>query len=98
MKVIPVSSQRIRFREKIRRTVMINELDTVVLARDIEEHELKRGDVGAVVHRYEDENVFEVEFVTGEGQTIALLTLTQADIRPMRSREILSVRELPMAA
>jgi hypothetical protein len=36
----------------------------------------------------------EVEFVTAEGRTIALLTLTQADIRPIGGREVLHVREL----
>jgi len=37
---------------------------------------------------------FEVEFVTGEGATIAVLTLSQQDIRPMHAREILHVRAL----
>ncbi len=76
---------------------MIRELDTVVLTHDIEEHNLKRGDVGAVVHCYSDGAAFEVEFVTAEGKTIALLTLTPTDIRPMNSREILHVRELTLA-
>ena len=76
---------------------MIRELDTVVLTRDIEEHDLKQGDVGAVVHCYSDGAAFEVEFVTAEGKTIALLTLTPTDIRPMNSREILHVRELTLA-
>lgn len=76
---------------------MVHELDTVVLRRDIEEHALKRGDVGAVVHRYSDGAAFEVEFVTAEGKTVALLTLTPEDIRPMGSREILHVREFASA-
>ena len=73
---------------------MIRELDTVVLSRDIEEHGLKEGDVGAVVHCYSDGAAFEVEFVIAEGKTVALLTLTQADIRPMNGGEILHVRQL----
>jgi len=76
---------------------VVHELDTVVLRRDIEEHALKRGDVGAVVHRYSDGAAFEVEFVTAEGKTVALLTLTPEDIRPMGSREILHVREFASA-
>ncbi len=71
---------------------MIRELDTVVLARELEAYGLKRGDVGAVVHRYADGEAFEVEFVTGEGKTIAVVTLSDADIRPMRREEILHVR------
>ena len=77
---------------------MIRELDTVVLSRDIEEHGLKQGDIGAVVHCYSNGAAFEVEFVTAEGKTVALLTLTQTDIRPMSNREILHVRELTPAS
>lgn len=73
---------------------MIHELDTVVLARDLKAHSLRRGDVGAVVHRYADGEAFEVEFVTGEGATVAVVTLTEDDVRPMRREEILHVRAL----
>ncbi len=76
---------------------MIRELDTVVLTRDVPEPGLKKGDVGAVVHRYAEGRAFEVEFVTAEGKTVAVLTLTEADIRPMRSGEILHARELASA-
>ena len=56
---------------------MIHELDTVVLVHDLEAYGLTRGDVGAVVHCYKDGMTFEVEFVTGEKATIAVLTLSQ---------------------
>lgn len=62
---------------------MIRELATVVLARELDAYGLKCGDVGAVVHRYADGKAFEVEFVAGEGKTIAVVTLSEADIRPM---------------
>lgn len=76
---------------------MSPELDTVVLTRDLKRYGLKRGDVGAVVHCYANGEAFEVEFVTGEGQTIAVVTLTERDIRPMRRGEILHVRILAPA-
>lgn len=76
---------------------MFNELDTVVLARDLKEHKLSRGDVGTIVHCYAGGQAYEVEFVTGEGRTIAVLTLEKADIRPMQSQEILHVREFAAA-
>jgi hypothetical protein len=76
---------------------MIRELDTVVLVHDLEAYGLTQGDVGAVVHYYKDGGTFEVEFVTGEGATIAVLTLSQQDIRPMHGREILHVRSLAEA-
>ena len=71
---------------------MIRELDTVVLTHDIAEHGLKEGDVGSVVHCYEGGGAIEVEFVTAEGKTIAVLTLTLADVRPMANEEILHAR------
>jgi hypothetical protein len=80
---------------------MINELDIVALTHDIAGYGLKQGDIGAVVHCYQVEAAFEVEFVAVDGKTIALLTLNRADIRPIggiEHREVLHVRELvPMA-
>lgn len=76
---------------------MIRELDTAVLTRDMLEHGLRKGDVGTVVHCYTDGTAFEVEFVTAEGKTVALLTLAPEDIRPISGREILHVRELAPA-
>lgn len=64
---------------------MIRKLDTVVLSLDIKEHNLRRDDIGAVVHCYKNNTVFEVEFVTVGENTIALLTLTQNDILPIRN-------------
>ena len=76
---------------------MIGELDTIVLTRDAKEHGLERGDVGAVVHCYPGGKAFEVEFVTGEGNTAAVLTLTSSEIRPMGKGEILHAREFTAA-
>lgn len=72
---------------------MIEELDLVVLTHEITEYELKRGDVGTVVHCYRGGDGFEVEFVTADGETIGALTLTHADIRPRAREEFLRVRE-----
>ena len=73
---------------------MIRELETVVLLHDVPQHDLKSGDVGAVVHLYDGGKAFEVEFVTAEGRTVAVLTLTESDVRSVRGSEILHVREL----
>jgi hypothetical protein len=73
---------------------MIEELDTVVLKRDLSEHGLEEGDVGTVVHRYRTGEALEIEFVTGEGETVAVLTLDVEDVRPMRSKEVLHARDL----
>ena len=49
-------------------------LDTVALAADIPERDLKQGEVGTVVELL-DPNVFEVEFSDDEGQTYAEFAL-----------------------
>ena len=76
---------------------MIKELETIVLSRDLPEHGLSRGNIGAVVHSYKSGESYEVEFVTGRGETIALVTLEAKDIRPMNPNEILHVREIRAA-
>ena len=76
---------------------MIRELETVVLTRDFPEHGLNRGDIGAVVHCYKGGVAFEVEFVAGKGETVAVITLESKDVRPMHSNEILHAREIKAA-
>ena len=73
---------------------MYKELDTIVFTHDIEEFSLKQGDIGTIVHCYKDNKAFEAEFVTADGRTIALLTLKPEEIRSLRKREVLHVREL----
>ena len=67
-------------------------LSTVVLANDLPEHHLKAGDVGVVVENYENEAV-EVEFVTGSGRTLAMLTLLNDQVRDIGESDVLSVRQ-----
>ena len=73
----------------------MNEHETVVLARSLPEHKLEAGDVGAIVHVYDGGKAFEVEFVTGNGGTQAVVTLEHSDIRPVATAEILHVRRIP---
>jgi ATP-dependent exoDNAse (exonuclease V) alpha subunit len=73
---------------------MIEELDTVVLTIDIPEKNLVKGDIGTVVHVYKDCKGVEIEFVSGEGKTVGVETLTESEVRTMNAQEILHVREL----
>lgn len=66
---------------------MVKELDVVVLKRDLSEHELERGDVGTIVHRYSNGELLEVEFVKGEGETVGVLTLDAEDVRYKKMTE-----------
>jgi Domain of unknown function (DUF4926) len=75
----------------------IREHDVVVLTRDVPDHKLRAGDVGAVVHVYDGAKAYEVEFVTGSGQTLAVATLESSDIRLVGAGEILHVRSVAAA-
>ena len=72
-------------------------LDTVVLARDLPEYGLRRGDLGAVVEAYNAEAI-EVEFVLASGKTQAVVTLmTPDDVRPVLDNDLVAVRSVPSA-
>jgi len=66
-------------------------LETVVLNRDLPEHDLQAGDLGVVVELHGADGV-EVEFVRASGQTKALVTLKTADLRRVAASDILAVR------
>jgi hypothetical protein len=75
----------------------IKELDTVALTCDLPEHGLKRGDVGTAVLVHRNGAAFEVEFVGYDGHTVALLTLENVQVRPLKSSDIPHARELTSA-
>jgi hypothetical protein len=67
--------------------------DTVVLNRDLPQHGLRAGDLGAVVEVYEPDGL-EVEFVTASGKTQALVTLNANDVRPVQENDLVAVRSV----
>ncbi|MGH2771556.1 MAG: DUF4926 domain-containing protein [Actinomycetota bacterium] len=71
-------------------------LDTVVLNRDLPEHGLRKGDLGAVVEVYSSD-ALDVEFVTASGRTRALVTLKVSDIRPVQDNDLVTVRPVDQA-
>lgn len=72
-------------------------LDTIVLTRDLPQHRLRAGDLGAIVEVYEPDGL-EVEFVTAAGRTEALVTLKEADVRPVAGDDLVTVRSLAKTA
>jgi Domain of unknown function (DUF4926) len=76
---------------------MINEHDRIVLKTDLPAEGLKAGDVGTVVHLYQDGLAYEVEFTTLDGNTAAVVTVEKSQVRPVRRREITHARELQTA-
>ncbi|KAB8315504.1 DUF4926 domain-containing protein [Tolypothrix campylonemoides VB511288] len=71
---------------------MIAELDRVILTTDISEYSLEQGDIGTVVLVHQDGEGYEVEFVTLHGETVAIVSLFAAQVRPIGSREIAHAR------
>ena len=71
---------------------MIAELDRVILTTDISEYSLEQGDIGTVVLVHQDGEGYEVEFVTLDGESVAIVSLFAAQVRPIGSREIAHAR------
>lgn len=62
-------------------------LDVVALTTDLPEHNLWRGEIGAVVECHPD-SAYEVEFVAEDGHTYALLTLRGNQLIPLRQKQV----------
>ncbi len=72
----------------------MKEHDRVVLESDIQERGLKAGDVGTVVHVYGKGEAYEIELVSLNGKTVAVVTVEAQQVRPVREREITHARTL----
>jgi hypothetical protein len=71
---------------------MIKEFDNVVLTTDLPEFGLAAGDVGTIVMVLGDNEGYEVEFMTLNGETIAVTSLPASHVRPISHGEIAHVR------
>lgn len=72
----------------------LKEHDRVVLTTDLPSEKLAAGDVGTIVHIHRDSAAFEVEFVSLDGETLAVVTLESAQVRPVSRREITHARRV----
>ena len=70
----------------------MKELDSVVLKEDLPDHGLKEGDIGTVVLLHQGGAGYEVEFVALDGETVAVVTLSSSQARPVAPREIAHAR------
>lgn len=66
---------------------MIQELDRVILTTDIPEYSLAQGDIGTVVLVHQGGRGYEVEFVTLDGDTVAVISLFTEQLRPNGTRD-----------
>ena len=73
---------------------MIQELDTVVLTRDIPAARLRKGDLGAIVFVHQNGVAYEVGFVTLGVHTLAVVTLPADAVRTATGRELPHARDV----
>lgn len=66
-------------------TDKIQLFDVVALTTDIPQYNLFRGEIGAIVERYPNDG-YEVEFVSLDGYTYALVALRSNQLIPLRQK------------
>jgi len=71
---------------------MYREHDHAVLTCRLPALGLEPGDVGVVVHVHEGGAACEVEFLSLDGRTIGVETLTARQLRPVSARAVLHER------
>jgi len=72
----------------------------VVLTTDLPEAGLRAGDVGVVVDHYpggDHPEGYELEFFSGTGETVAVVSVPATSVRETTDHEVLSVREIVRA-
>ncbi len=77
---------------------MIKEHDRIVLTTDLPKEGLKVGDVGTVVHVHVSGDAFEVEFLTLDGKTVAVTTVTVSQVRAVTERDLTHARSIELPA
>jgi hypothetical protein len=72
-----------------------------VLTRDLPEHNLRCGDVVVVIDHHvarDGEEGYSIEVFNATGDTIAVTTVPESHLEPLRSDEVLCARVLQPAA
>jgi Domain of unknown function (DUF4926) len=72
----------------------LRELDLAELRQDLPAVGLEAGDEGTVVLVHENGEAYEIEFVAGNGRTVAVETLTAGEVEPFAGPRILHARRL----
>ena len=68
--------------------------DRVVLKCGLPDQGLESGDVGTIVHIYKNGEAFEVEFVSLDGETTVVATVSSSQVRSVHRREITHARQM----
>ena len=72
----------------------MKKLELAALKDDLPEHGLVKGDIGTVVLVHQGGEGYEVEFATLTGKTVAVVTLSASQVRPIKPREIAHARKV----
>jgi hypothetical protein len=75
----------------------LHEHDPAVLTADLPEHGLQVGDIGTVVLVHGEGAGYELEFVTLNGETIAVVSVFAEQVRPIERHEIAHARRIEAA-
>ena len=77
----------------------LKRLETVIATVNIPDQPILAGDLGTIVEAYADPTpAYDVEFVNADGSTSALATLSPDQIRRLSPADVLTTRQLPLAA
>ena len=77
---------------------MIKEHDLIILTCDLPKEGLKAGDVGTVVHIHKRGEAFQVEFMTLDGDTVAVTTVLASQARSVSRRDLTHARPMKLRA
>ena len=79
---------------------MFKEHEQIVLTAEVlgdEGEALKPGDVGTLIHIHPDEEAAVVEFLSLDGDTVALATVLPSQMRPVTGADLTHARTVTMA-
>ena len=79
---------------------MFKEPEQIVLTADVfgdKGEELKSGDVGIIIHIHPDEEALVVEFMSLNGDTVAIATVLPSQARPVTNADFTHARTVPSA-
>ena len=80
---------------------MFKEHEQIVLTTDVvgdEREKLKPSDVGTIIHIHPDEEALVVEFLSLDGDTVAIATVLPSQARPVTNADLTHARTvLPTA-
>ena len=77
---------------------MFKEHEQIVLTADVfgdEGEKLKSGDAGTIIHIHPNEEALVVEFMSLDGDTVAIATVLPSQARPVTNADLTHARTVP---